>query len=357
MGQVNATMAAASSASPARTGRKIICSALAKDLETRIIDLRRKFGEIGDTRLTVMAALMLGRRDGRGRQQADAAGGGNRRVCRTRAPSAAERAQAKPPPRSSARSIRRPSGSRASPASSTRPSPMAAGAGRTSHRQWRPRPPNHYIVPAGLRGALGDKFPGALRSLRELSLAGPVGSDIWRPPTYVGSRDHAPTAIAAPHSIRPSGNGRQHRLTAAPIDEQKPICARPRSRGAMRCRAAERQAARRDDRGARVSRADRAGHDRVRLHADEDRDQSAAADAQARRRGRAARAAGDRGPRQAADHARLCASATRSTRGQWGIREPKPDAPGSRSRHPDRAARRVRPRAATASAMAPATTT
>jgi cell division protein ZapA len=32
---------------------------LAKDLETRVIDLRRKFGEIGDTRLTVMAALML----------------------------------------------------------------------------------------------------------------------------------------------------------------------------------------------------------------------------------------------------------------------------------------------------------
>ena len=33
--------------------------ALAKDIDTRIIDLRRKFGEIGDTRLTVMAALML----------------------------------------------------------------------------------------------------------------------------------------------------------------------------------------------------------------------------------------------------------------------------------------------------------
>ena len=27
------------------------------------------------------------------------------------------------------------------------------------------------------------KFPGALRSQRELSLTGPVGSDIWRPPT------------------------------------------------------------------------------------------------------------------------------------------------------------------------------
>jgi cell division protein ZapA len=32
---------------------------LAKDIDQRIISLRRKFGEIGDTRLTVMAALML----------------------------------------------------------------------------------------------------------------------------------------------------------------------------------------------------------------------------------------------------------------------------------------------------------
>ena len=33
--------------------------ALAHDLDQRIIDLRAKFGEIGDTRLTVMAALMV----------------------------------------------------------------------------------------------------------------------------------------------------------------------------------------------------------------------------------------------------------------------------------------------------------
>ena len=32
---------------------------LAKDIDQRIISLRRKFGEIGDTRLTVMAALMV----------------------------------------------------------------------------------------------------------------------------------------------------------------------------------------------------------------------------------------------------------------------------------------------------------
>ncbi len=32
---------------------------LAKAVDARVVDLRRKFGEIGDTRLTVMAALML----------------------------------------------------------------------------------------------------------------------------------------------------------------------------------------------------------------------------------------------------------------------------------------------------------
>ena len=33
--------------------------ALAKDIDERIGELRKKFGEIGDTRLTVMAALMV----------------------------------------------------------------------------------------------------------------------------------------------------------------------------------------------------------------------------------------------------------------------------------------------------------
>jgi cell division protein ZapA len=40
-------------------GQEEHLQALAKDIDQRVIDLRRKFGEIGDTRLTVMAALML----------------------------------------------------------------------------------------------------------------------------------------------------------------------------------------------------------------------------------------------------------------------------------------------------------
>jgi cell division protein ZapA len=40
-------------------GQEEHLQALAHDIDQRIIDLRRKFGEIGDTRLTVMAALTV----------------------------------------------------------------------------------------------------------------------------------------------------------------------------------------------------------------------------------------------------------------------------------------------------------
>ena len=40
-------------------GQEEHLQALAKDLDERIEQLREKFGEIGDTRLTVMAALMV----------------------------------------------------------------------------------------------------------------------------------------------------------------------------------------------------------------------------------------------------------------------------------------------------------
>ena len=44
---------------PARTGRSSICSSSAEDLDQRIAQLRTSFGEVGDTRLTVMAALTV----------------------------------------------------------------------------------------------------------------------------------------------------------------------------------------------------------------------------------------------------------------------------------------------------------
>src|ERR1700694_4064382 len=44
-----------------------------------------------------------------------------------------------------------------------------------------------YIGGAELRGASGALSSGPYRSSRELSLTGLVGSDIWRPPTFVGN--------------------------------------------------------------------------------------------------------------------------------------------------------------------------
>src|ERR1700734_273283 len=41
-------------------------------------------------------------------------------------------------------------------------------------------------------------FLGAVRSLWGLSLSRLVGFGIWLPPTYVGARDHRPTAVSAP---------------------------------------------------------------------------------------------------------------------------------------------------------------
>jgi len=59
MGQVNATIAGRQFRLACEDGQEDHLLALAKDIDRRVIDLRRKFGEIGDTRLTVMAALML----------------------------------------------------------------------------------------------------------------------------------------------------------------------------------------------------------------------------------------------------------------------------------------------------------
>lgn len=59
MGQVNTTIAGRQYRLACEDGQEDHLLGLAKELETRIIDLRRKFGEIGDTRLTVMAALVL----------------------------------------------------------------------------------------------------------------------------------------------------------------------------------------------------------------------------------------------------------------------------------------------------------
>jgi cell division protein ZapA len=59
MAQVIANIAGRQFRLACEDGQEEHLQALAKDIDQRVIDLRRKFGEIGDTRLTVMAALML----------------------------------------------------------------------------------------------------------------------------------------------------------------------------------------------------------------------------------------------------------------------------------------------------------
>ena len=59
MAQVKATIAGRQYRLACEDGQEEHLLVLAHDLDQRIIDLHAKFGEIGDTRLTMMAALMV----------------------------------------------------------------------------------------------------------------------------------------------------------------------------------------------------------------------------------------------------------------------------------------------------------
>ena len=59
MAQVNATIAGRQFRLACEDGQEDHLQALAADIDQRIVELRKRFGEIGDTRLTVMAALMV----------------------------------------------------------------------------------------------------------------------------------------------------------------------------------------------------------------------------------------------------------------------------------------------------------
>jgi cell division protein ZapA len=59
MASVNATIAGRQFRLACEDGQEEHLQSLAKDLDASIEELRQRFGEIGDTRLTVMAALMV----------------------------------------------------------------------------------------------------------------------------------------------------------------------------------------------------------------------------------------------------------------------------------------------------------
>jgi 5-formyltetrahydrofolate cyclo-ligase len=65
-------------------------------------------------------------------------------------------------------------------------------------------------------------FLGAVRSPWGLSLSSPVGLGTWLPPTYVGARDHRPTAVSAPRSLL-------HRLFASATSHLPPTNADPKA--------------------------------------------------------------------------------------------------------------------------------
>jgi cell division protein ZapA len=59
MAQVNATISGRQFRLACEDGQEEHLLTLARDMDERIEGLRKQFGEIGDTRLTVMAALMV----------------------------------------------------------------------------------------------------------------------------------------------------------------------------------------------------------------------------------------------------------------------------------------------------------
>ena len=242
MAQVTPPSPAASSAWPARTARKSICS---RSPRTRRAHRRAApaFGEIGDTRLTVMAALMV----------ADEMSEAERKIrrleeeiapCRTpawsppTAPTGLSRGgrrlqfgrradrghhpQAQPDRRRERRHRVRRRFTSPTEVGFTASSASSIGRNRlypTSRGEmgaWRfARTPTtlprrgcgvrRRQIPRGLTIPTGA-VPGRARGL-----------GIWRPPTYVGSRDHAPTAVAAPHlsPISSRRSSSDHRLCVA----------------------------------------------------------------------------------------------------------------------------------------------
>ena len=78
MSQVNVTINGRQFRMACEDGQEGHLQQLAKDLDERIVALRGQFGEIGDARLTVMAALMVADELAESRQEGARAGGGAR---------------------------------------------------------------------------------------------------------------------------------------------------------------------------------------------------------------------------------------------------------------------------------------
>ena len=324
---------AASSAWPARTARRTIFSSSPRTSTSASYELRGKFGEIGDARLTVMAALTVADELAE-RQEASAA---------LEEELAALQDARVPPPTQPA--PRQAVAVAAFNSAAERIEGIAkklnqTGADRRRALRWsRPRwsgmagaAANALHCRGGAAGCVRSTIPRGLTILKG-AVPGRAPGPGHMAPTYLcrfpGSHSdgHRGSALA----FMPSGTGIDSvdaATTASDRRRSRPTCAAPRSRGATRCRppSARGRGRGRSRRGR--SRVDHARRDRVGLFAAQERDQSGAADAQARGGRRDAGVAGGGGPRQAADHARLGVRRGLGA-GVWGIREPKAERPRS----------------------------
>ena len=239
MAQVNVTINGRQFRMACEDGQEGHLRQLAKDLDERIVALRGQFGEIGDARLTVMAALTVadelaetGKKLQRLEEELaalqDARGAAAERNEATQAAivaaftSAAERIEgmAKKLSQSGAAS----SGSVAR--DSSRVAGMAGSGGRfRTTLAGRGCGVRQRHIPRGLtilKGAVPGRAPGSGHMA----------------PTYLcrfpGSRSDG---HAAPHFLASVGEWTSARLMTTPSDRrpQNRACARPRSRGATRC--------------------------------------------------------------------------------------------------------------------------
>ncbi len=164
MAQVNVTINGRQFRMACEDGQEEHLLQLAEDLDERIDELRGKFGEIGDTRLTVMAALTVA-------DELAEAGKKMRRLEEELAALqdarvvAADRAPGRRRLRIVARfNVRRRAHRRHRQEAQPDRRRAASGDGGSSAAGGDLASAAHYIGRAGLRGAFGVQFPGALRS-------------------------------------------------------------------------------------------------------------------------------------------------------------------------------------------------
>ena len=165
------------------------------ELDARIADLRSKFGEIGDSRLTVMAALTI----------ADELNEMRSRIKKLEHElAAAQDAQAAAANRDETvqAAVAAALASAAERIEGVTKNSISALAATASRKGDGALAILALQYAGGAAWFVRSQIPGALSILKGAVPAGLLGSDTWRPPTFVGNPgSNAPTAGAAPHSI------------------------------------------------------------------------------------------------------------------------------------------------------------